>query len=47
MEQRDYMWERMGLPDGYDVLGEIEYGSLIVNMKTKELSFSEISSYNI
>ncbi len=47
MEQRDYMCERMGLPDGYDVLGEIEYGSLIVNMKTKELSFSEISSYNI
>ncbi len=47
MEQRDYMWERMGLPDGYDVLGEFEYGSLIVNMKTKELSFSEVSSYNI
>lgn len=47
MEQRDYMWEMMGLPDGYQVLGEIEDGTLIANMKTRELSFSQDSFFTI
>jgi len=46
-EQRDYMWEMMGLPDGYQVLGEIEDGTLIANMKTRELGFSQESSLTI
>lgn len=46
-EQREYMWERIGLPSGYDAIGEVEYGTLIVNMKTRELYFSEESTLTI